>query len=100
LVQRYGDPTSRTPSVEVIGRALPAKWPVILSAVNSQRYRWRRTAVASILNDVFIERVSDVVIPGRDWRVTFDLSPALDQTVWVLGHATLGVVGTTTRAGY
>jgi hypothetical protein len=52
------------------------------------------------LNDVFIERVSDVVIPGRDWRVTFDLSPALDQTVWVLGHATLGVVGTTTRAGY
>jgi hypothetical protein len=100
LVQRYSDSTSRVPNVTVVGRANPVKWPAILGAVNSNRFAWRRSATAAILTEVFIERVSDVVTPGRDWRVTFDLSPALDQAGWRAGNATYSLAGVSTRAVY
>jgi hypothetical protein len=100
LVQRYGDSSARVPSVEVLGAANPLKWPVILAAVNSHRFRWRRTAAAVNLIDVFIERVGDTVTPGRSWIVKYDLSPALDQAGWLAGNATYSLAGQTTRAVY
>jgi hypothetical protein len=100
LVQRYGDSSARVPSVEVLGAANPVKWPVILSAVNSHRYRWRRTATFSNLIDVFIERVGDTVTPGRSWIVKYDFSPALDQAGWLAGNATYSLAGVSTRAVY
>jgi hypothetical protein len=101
LVQRYADPSSMVPSVEVIGAANTAKWPLILSAVNSERFTFRRGATGNTIStDVFIERVADVVTPGRDWRVKFELSPAIDQSGWVAGDATYSLAGTSTRAVY
>ena len=101
LVQRYADPTSRIPAVELLGARDTTKWPIILAAVNSDRFVWRRSAAArTILQDVFVERVADVVVPGRDWRVTFELSPASDQDGWLAGNATYSLAGTSTRAVY
>lgn len=101
LVQRYADPSSRIPSVELIGAADTSKWPVILGAVNSNRFKWRRSTTAhTILEEVFVERVGDVVTPGQAWRVMFDLSPAIDQAGWIAGDATYSLAGQTTRAVY
>lgn len=100
LTQRYADPTSRVPSVELVGRLDTSKWPVILAAENSHRFTWRRAAEALISQDVFVERVTDNIAPGRGWGVTFDLSPAIDQAGWVAGDATYSLAGTSTRAVY
>jgi len=101
LVQRFADQASRIPAVELIGARDTSKWPVILGAANSDRFAWRRSAPArTILENVYVERVSDVVTPGRDWRVTLQLSPADEQAGWVLGDATFGLIGETTRAIY
>lgn len=100
LVQRYADPTSRIPKLEVICAKATGKWPVVLAAENSDRFTWHRSAVADITMDVFVERVSDTVVPGQEWRVAFDLSPAVDQEGWVAGDAALSLAGDTTRAVY
>ncbi|MCR4340956.1 MAG: hypothetical protein NUW01_13835 [Gemmatimonadaceae bacterium] len=100
LVERYADQAPRIPQVELVGQADTSKWPVILAAVNSDRFTWHRSAVADIEQDVFVERVSDVVVPGTEWRVAFELSPAADQAGWVLGDPTYSLLGETTVLVY
>lgn len=85
LVARYADPDPRIPAVELVGASASAKWPTILGAGNSDRFTWTRRATAhTITQDVFVERVSDTVTPGHDWRVSFQFSPSSDQAGWVL----------------
>lgn len=101
LVGRYADPAPRIPVVEVIGQADTSKWPTILGAKNSDQFTWTRRATAhTISTTVFVERVSDTVIPGTDWQVRYELSPAADNAGWVLGNATFGLLGQTTKLVY
>lgn len=101
LLALYADPSPRIPQVELIGASDTSKWPTILGAEISDRFTWIRRAVAhEIEQDVFVERYADSVAPGRDWRVTFQLSPAADQAGWVLGDPVYSLLGETTVLSY
>lgn len=101
LLSLYADPSPRIPEVELVGASDTSKWPTILGAKISDRFVWKRRAVANtITTDVFLERYSDTVAPGRDWRVSFQLSPAADQAGWVVGNSTYSLAGQTTVATY
>lgn len=101
LLSLYADPSPRIPQVELVGASDTGKWPQILTADVSDRFTWIRRADAhTIEQDVFVERYSDTVAPGRDWRVTLQLSPADDQAGWLLGDATYSVLGSTTVLTY
>lgn len=101
LLGRYANPEQRIPEVALLGIVRPAVWPTILATKNSQRFTFKRRATASTISqDVFVERVSETVAPGRDWAVKLQLSPADTQAGWVLGDATYSVLGSTTRLSY
>lgn len=101
LIARYADPGPRIPVLDLVGATATTKWPTILGAGNSDRFTWTRRATAhTITQDVFVERVSDTVTPGQDWRVSFQLSPAADQAGWLLGDATYSLLGTSTVLSY
>ena len=101
LVGRYADSSSRIPRVDVIGARDPDTWPVILSARNGDRLTWVRTTEVNVIEmDVFVERVADTIVPGVSWNVAFELSPAADQSGWILGDETYSVLGETTVLVY
>lgn len=92
ITQLYDDPPPRVPHVELVVAADTSKWATVLSAVNSERFTFRRAATGhTISQDVFLERVSESITPGQDWRVAWDLSPAeAAPTEWILGTSQLG----------
>lgn len=101
LVGLYGNPAPRIPQVEVLGAADTSKWPTILAAKNSDRFTWKRRASGhTISEDVFVEQVSDTVVPGTSWQVTFEMSPASAQTFWILENSTFSVLDTSTVPAY
>jgi len=75
-------------------------WTKILQTINSDRYIWERAAVKPITTEVYVERVLEAVIPGSEWRIQFELSPAEDTDGWILEHSTFGRAGVTTRVVY
>lgn len=102
LLNLYADPSPRIPSVELLGVQATSKWPTILSAKNSQRFTWKRRAAAhTISQDVYVERVSDTIIPGNEWQVKLELSPVPTATTrWLLADTTYGRLTSTTRVAY
>lgn len=100
LVNRYGDPAPRIPTVELMGVKATAKWPTILGAFNSQRFTFKRRAAVTISQDVYVEKITETVIAGAEWRTALQLSPAVDIRGWVLGDAVYGLLGTSTYLTY
>lgn len=97
----YAEPTERIPVCEVIGRAAPSFWPVILGAQNSDRFTWRRRpstegSPRTIELDVYVERKTTSITPGNDWRVQFQFSPANAVRFWRLGVPGYSELGETT----
>lgn len=101
LASIYSDPSPRIPSIELMVARDTSAWPIVLAANNGYRFTWRRRATGHTIEaDVFVEGISEVVVPGRDWRVTFHVSPAIDLAGWVLGDAINGLLGETTVLVY
>ena len=73
----------------------------MLAAVNSQRFTWKRTTAAAINTDAYIEQAAHTIDPKTpSWVTTVTCSPAADDTAWILGDATYGVLGSTTKLAY
>jgi hypothetical protein len=96
----YADPSPRIPQVELLPQNYVASWPTVLGLENSQRLTWIRRAAATIQQDVFVERISESVQPGRGWAISLQLSPASDLAYWLLGTAGFSELGETTVLGY
>lgn len=59
------------------------------------------TAQAPISTDVFIEQIAESILPGpARWAMTFQLSPAADESAWLLGDAVYGVLDSMTKLSY
>lgn len=100
LVNRYGDPSPRIPAVEIAGSRATSQWPAILGAANSTRFTFKRRAYNVISEDVFVEQISEEIVPNSAWKTTFQLSPAIDQAVWVLGSSVNSLLGQSTVVTY
>lgn len=104
LLQR-SDPPPRLEQVEVIPFT-DAEWVAMLSREVSDYGRALRRPMstgAAIDEDVFVESIEERIVSSpthEEWSFTFDLSPASGYEFWILGHATYGVLGTTSRVGY
>lgn len=104
LLNRYKDPSPRIPALTVqlarVARVSSGLVATLLGADNSDRFTWRRAASTTVSKDVFVEQIGETIIPGTDWQLQFQLSPADDESGWVLGDSVLGVLGSTTRLTY
>jgi hypothetical protein len=98
IVNKYGDPSPRVPAVELGIRK--SQWDIVLAATNSTRFTFKRRAANTFAEDVFVEQISEEIVPGSSWKTMFQLSPATDQAMWILGDSVNGVLGSTTRPGY
>lgn len=97
LANRYQESSPRVPGVSLLGRKATDLWPSIMGLKNSNRVRFRRNAAYALDEYFFVERVGDTIIPGTDWQVKLQMSPVVDETGWVLGDATYGLLGQTTK---
>ncbi|CAB4173729.1 hypothetical protein UFOVP1186_17 [uncultured Caudovirales phage] len=101
LIGRYKDPSPRVPMIEVLGRRYVAGWPAILAAINGTRFTVKRRGSNTISQDCHVEQIQETIDrPGGEWRTAYLLSPAIDETGWVVESSVLGVLGTTTVATY
>lgn len=100
LVNKYADPSPRIPKIDLGMRKTTAQWATVLAAANSTRFTFKRRASNVISEDVFVEQVSEEIVPNTSWKTSFQLSPATDQAVWILGDSVNGVLGSTTALSY
>lgn len=98
LSNRYGDPSPRIPAIRVELAAAAkqtggtALVTALLGANNSDRFTWKRAASTPIEEDVYVEQISESVdVRGGSWEMAFNVSPALDDSGWVLGSSALSV---------
>ncbi len=98
LVATYKDPAPKLPALTLLPARSTSAWPIVLGAANSQRFTFRRRPSygGTINADGFVEQVADTVTPGAGWDVTLQLAPAVDQSFWMLGDASFGLLGKTT----
>jgi hypothetical protein len=82
--------------------ANPALWPALLSLEISQRIQVnRRSGGFSRVGDYYVEKISHTANPeSGEWLVELQISPVANPTVWVLGDATYGVLGSTSIPVY
>jgi hypothetical protein len=101
-LSRYKRPTMRCERI-TLGRVNPdASWTALLAREVGDRLRViRRPASggATLTQDCFLEAV-DESIDADGYVLSFQLSPATDWDVWLLGDSVFGVLGSTTRLGY
>lgn len=104
LLNRYKDPSPRLPEVTVqlpaVAAAGTALVTGVLNAANSSRFTWNRAATTPISDGVYVEQISETVVPGSDWLMQFQLSPAIDEAQWRLDDPVNGILDSTTRLVY
>ena len=99
LLNTYKDPHQRIESLTINPAARPALWPTALGLKFGDRVRvLRRTATFTMQADYYVVSREHNSSPG-EWTTTFQLAPA-GPTPWILGDATYGVLGTSTRITY
>lgn len=82
---------------------LSTRWPAILNRELHDRVTViRRTNLGGSVfqQDSLIEGIDHEIDSAGTWRTTYHLSPAETQSYWILGDATNGVLGSTTRLCY
>lgn len=107
MVNRYGEPRVRIDSVTFYpsASAYGTLWEHAVGVTISQRIRLAGlpdNAPATSM-DFFVESVAHNVIRDGDklkWSVTLNLSPADISEGWILGDATYGVLGSTSKLIY
>ncbi|PSJ23879.1 hypothetical protein B7P34_36400, partial [Streptosporangium nondiastaticum] len=94
---RYGTPVTRVATLILDPAANPALFPIILRLELSQRVTVTRRSAFTRTGDYYIEKIEhQIAAESSQWTVTLQLSPVFNPTVWVLGDATFGVLGSTT----
>lgn len=102
LLARYAEPSLRIDEAQVVGAADTTTWPLILAAEISNRYLVKRRPPGggTIEINQHLERVSIDADLERNWRTRWRMSPADNQSYWVLGDPALSLLGETTRLAY
>lgn len=105
LLAKYKDPSPRIPTLEVkfqaAAKVAASYGTTLLNAKNSQRFTWKRTTASPRSQDAYVEQVTHTIDPRvPSWTTTLAMSPADAETTWLLGDATFGVLGTTTKLAY
>ena len=96
-VNPMGDPVNRFPAV---------LFRELMDRVTVKRRPWDSTSGTFgspiFQQDEYIEAITHDIdfSKGPTWRVTYAMSPAVTQSFWILGDATYGVLGSTTRCSW
>lgn len=102
LIRRYRNPRLRVEAITLEGHQDDSVMTQILTRTIGDRITVKRRPPgggAAIEFDAFIERVEHRV-RGVEWVTSWRLSPAFDETVWLLGTAGFSELGDTTALGY
>lgn len=102
LIGRYATPRLRVETIRLQGHADDDVQTQILTRTPGDRVTVIRRPPgggAPMQLDVFVEHVSHRVF-GMEWETTWGLSPAFNETVWLLGEAGFSELGQTTRLGF
>lgn len=102
-LKRYGAPTIRVEKLTLNPAGNPALWPVILSLEISQRITVKRRTSAGLTTsaDYYIEQIShNIDGDAGTWTVDLQCSPVFNNSAWILGDSTYGVLGSTTIPVY
>jgi hypothetical protein len=96
LTNRYGDPAPRVPAITcelaAVARKSTALVATLLAANDSSRFTWNRAASTPLSVDVYVEQIVETIdVKGGSWQWKAQLSPADDNSAWVLGTSQLGV---------
>jgi hypothetical protein len=103
ILLAFAQPSLRVPEVVTVPANSPTvNWPFTLSREISDRVTVThvRPDGGTITGDKFVEGISHSISHDRNWTITFRLSDVTITTYWVLGDATLGVLGTSTILAY
>lgn len=104
LLTRFKEPFLRFRSLKVLGAADDSILAQLLGRdIHHDRITVKRRAPgggAVTVQDAHIEGQQLDVTPGRPWEARWALVPADRFSFWLLGDATYGVLGSTTRLGY
>jgi len=101
LLNRYQQPALRAEEVTVVPSTDPTLFPAVLGLALGDRARVvRRTSAGTTVTlDGYVQRVSHKIGPAS-WSTQVQVSPGYPYAPWVMGSATYGVLGTTTRVVY
>lgn len=102
LLQAYKDAHPRIERQQVRPIDNDTLWDTLLGLELSDRIRVMRRPPGggvAIQQDSFVERIA-ANWDGLDWGYDLQLSPADVAAAWVLGDATYGVLGSTSKLGY
>lgn len=98
IVGRYDEPV---PQVRIkVSNANADRLEQALNRQVSDRITVVEAERAFINADFTIESVTHTVTSGRNHETRFSCERANEQSFWVLGDASWGILGTTTRLGY
>jgi hypothetical protein len=98
VVGRYQDPR---PQVRItLTNGAEARLVQALGRQISDRVHVVETSLAFVDDDFFVETITHEVSSGQNHRTKFSCERAVDQTFWVLGDPTYGLLGDTTVLGY
>lgn len=102
LAALYGNPDAKLPPLTLLPQNATVKWPTVLAMTNGDRFTWkRRPAYGTISTDGFVEQISESIAPDHvSWMTSVQMLPADDQSGWLLGNSTYGLLGSTTRLVY
>ena len=105
ILGKYKDPFLRVASITIKPPRDPAGlYPQVLGRDLGERVTVKRRpqGVGSVIaQECHIEQIShDVDAQAQTWVTGWGLSPAETRTYWLLGNATNGKLGTTTRLAY
>lgn len=103
FVNRYDTPVLRIAKLTLDPAANPVLWTAVLSLEIGLRVTVKRrtSAGVTISADYFVEQIGHTANQETSqWTVEVQLSPVFLPTVWILGDATYGVLGSTTVCAY
>lgn len=102
LLSLYKDPSTRIPAISFRLGDDSNLWAVILAGELGDKYTIQLPLEGDDLDqDVYLEAIThSISSQTKVWDVTWQLSPATDQTFWALGVAGLSELGETTVLAY
>lgn len=95
LLSRYAEPGQRVGQISfTLGADTQTDlWPLILGAEIGNRYRVVKAATGDDLDlEVYLEHISVDVTAMKEWRVTWQLSPADQERFFVIDDDVLGIL--------
>jgi hypothetical protein len=100
IADRYQWPAHDIEAVEIIGNASDTLMAAVLVREPGDRITLSEEMTGLVAAEAYIQRVDLDIAPGPWLVCQWGLAPALADHYWILGDATYGLLGTTTRLGY